>query len=133
MWIYESVSSGNDYLAHHGILGMKWGVRRYQNKDGTLTGAGRKRYGDSSVESRNSIKKKSKTLYSKNNPIKSELKRQQQHLFAKHAVNVGQRVVDGYLVRHNYTLDGKPMRVHPAAAKLVNGMLDYKYMKDSFK
>lgn len=34
----------NGELYHWGIKGQKWGVRRYQNKDGSLTPAGRKRY-----------------------------------------------------------------------------------------
>lgn len=33
-----------DYIAHHGIKGQKWGVRRYQNPDGSLTEEGRKHY-----------------------------------------------------------------------------------------
>ena len=41
MGVYVKVYS--DELAHHGIKGQKWGVRRYQNKDGTLTAAGKKR------------------------------------------------------------------------------------------
>lgn len=34
----------NEELYHHGILGQKWGVRRYQNSDGSLTSAGKRRY-----------------------------------------------------------------------------------------
>ena len=40
-------------LSHYGILGMKWGVRRYQNADGSLTSAGKARYGSSSSSGAN--------------------------------------------------------------------------------
>ena len=33
----------SNYIKHHGIKGQKWGVRRFQNKDGSLTPIGRKR------------------------------------------------------------------------------------------
>ena len=42
---YYYISNG-DVLYHHGIKGQKWGVRRFQNKDGSLTPAGKERYDD---------------------------------------------------------------------------------------
>lgn len=58
--LYLVHTMNEEYLAHHGILGQKWGVRRYQNPDGTLTEAGRKRLNSDISKANESDKKTTK-------------------------------------------------------------------------
>lgn len=44
IWQYNYGPARSDELYHHGVKGQKWGVRRYQNEDGSLTPAGKVRY-----------------------------------------------------------------------------------------
>lgn len=63
-------------LKHWGIKGMKWGVRRYQNKDGSLTPAGKKRYSDGSTSS-SSTSKSSQTSQQPKKKTVSEMSDQE--------------------------------------------------------
>ena len=60
----QELNNIKDALQHHGILGQKWGVRRYQNRDGSLTNAGKKRLKkqmDKLVAEEKKIKNKKRT------------------------------------------------------------------------
>lgn len=71
MWTYNYTTE----LWHHGIMGMKWGIRRYQNPDGTLTIAGKIRYGNKNrLEA--SVNKKAAKLQRKYNDLTGKSIRQ---------------------------------------------------------
>lgn len=67
-----------DELYHHGVKGQRWGIRRYQNDDGTLTAEGRKRYG---VDNLADMSKEQRKLYEQDRreslkSAKADIKRQ---------------------------------------------------------
>ena len=63
----------NNELYHHGILGQKWGVRRYQNADGSLTAQGKARYGSGKIKS--TIKRNVNSNIETMNKIKNTAKK----------------------------------------------------------
>lgn len=80
------ICTRSDELYHHGIKGQKWGVRRFQNKDGSLTPAGEKRYGDGGQTPKQQTKKSNSIdgtkVYSKHG-VEVSLQKQPTSLIAK--------------------------------------------------
>lgn len=68
----------NNYLQHYGVPGMRWGFRRYQNKNGTLTKAGKNRRKTNSDDYNESRKIKSKKIREMSNAELKKLNERQQ-------------------------------------------------------
>ena len=92
----------NGELRHWGIKGMKWGKRRYQNKDGSLTAAGRERYGDDRHDDYKSARAKPVSSMSDKelNTALNRMRMEQQYkefLYPKKAESAGKKWVSGLL------------------------------------
>ena len=111
-------------LYHWGVKGMKWGVRRYQNKDGSLTPAGRKRYAEPHEDYKKAHDKKSvkqmsdRELRERNNRLEMERKYEQ---FTKKK-NRGKAVVNAFIATAGTITAAQA--AYKTYAKLGNSALD---------
>ena len=88
-----------DELYHWGIKGQKWGVRRYQNKDGSLTPAGRKKYGSDDNRKVAEIRKKriSEMTNSELKDTNYRLNLEKQYKDLTRKKSVGKKVVSAFI------------------------------------
>ena len=106
------VQTADGYLEHHGILGMEWGKRRYQNKDGSLTAAGREHYGVGEA-------KKAKTMSSHLHPYQEYTSKNTQ-VGGKKTYNVQSTSKNAY----DKMVSNRVKALNKEGGKLANKKLD---------
>ena len=128
---YYSTPPRSDEIWHHGIKGMRWGVRRWQNEDGSVTPAGERRYyrRDGSLKRRGARKllqeydKKNKRKYSR-----YDLEQKAYEYAGKHGVDyeaiLGHRDYEGYLRNRNDTNSMKTKKKIVEYNKLLDAAED---------
>lgn len=84
----------NGELYHHGIKGQRWGVRRYQNSDGTLTNAGKKRYAKDAASKEYDLQDADGTYYRTNKKGKRTNLQAEPRRYAIEDTQAAKRVLD---------------------------------------
>lgn len=111
-------------LYHHGIKGQKWGVRRFQNSDGTLTAAGQKRYSEREAKDRAFAKKRygisdkdyDKAMAAVNSKDAKKLRRK---------VIAGSIAASAILAGSGALIASKAMKPSPLNQKIEQEIMDY--------